>query len=108
MNEEEWCHKEDRIKDEKAENDSTGMFAKDSFVLDRKGDWALIVYADRCVSLLSKDGSEIKSLSCCASENEDLSVSDEAYLLDRIGELYMLKVKQCERLLSQLQLYNLK
>ena len=72
-------------------------FAKDAVTLAEKGDWNLAIYADRAVSLIKKDDSELKSLSCCV-EDENGYVTDEAQLLDVLGDLYIAKIRECEEL----------
>lgn len=68
-------------------------FQKDSHVLAEKGEWQLVIYADRCISLLKKDGSEIKSLGCCVEDDDEGYVRPEADLIDQLGDMFLLAYK---------------
>lgn len=77
-------------------------FIKDSEILADHGEWYLVIYAKRCVALVRKDGVEIKSLLCCSPDNDDGTLSDEAKLLEKLNDLHMEKIQECEDLKTQL------
>lgn len=68
---------------------ATYDFEADSQVLAEKGNWKLVVYNNRCLCLLSKDGQEIKTLSCVVPTDDNGLVQPEAYLLDVLDGMFM-------------------